>query len=322
MCRAAAARPGSEVFMHQSVLLRETVEALAVVPGGSYIDGTLGNGGHACEILRRAGAGGRLMGIDRDREALRRAAGLLANLPGQKVLAHGRHGGIRALADANGFAEVDGIVLDLGVSSEQLDAPGRGFSFMADGPLDMRMDQSEGESAAELLARLEAEELAEILTRLGEEPQARRIAGAIVRERARGAIVTTARLAETVSRAAGGRKGPRHPATRVFQALRMAVNREMEELEQALDDGLRLLRPGGRMAVITFESLSDRLVKRFFAAHVGRWVSLEQGGERWEGALPAADKVTRKAVRAGAEEIRDNPRARSAKLRAVERSQE
>ncbi|MDD4101681.1 MAG: 16S rRNA (cytosine(1402)-N(4))-methyltransferase RsmH [Kiritimatiellae bacterium] len=304
--------------MHLSVLLQETVEALAVVPGGSYIDGTLGNGGHACEILRRAGADGRLMGIDRDRDALERAAGRLAEIPGHKVLAHGRHGAIGSLARANGFAEVDGIVLDLGVSSEQLDSPGRGFSFMADGPLDMRMDQTAGESAAELVARLDKEELAELFKRLGEEPQARRIAAEIVRERERGAIMTTAQLAETVSRGIGGRKGPRHPATRVFQALRMAVNREIEELEQALEGGLKLLRPGGRMAVITFESLSDRLVKHFFAAHVGRWVSQEQGGERWEGELPAAGKVTRKAVRAGAEEIRMNPRARSAKLRAVE----
>ena len=306
--------------MHLSVLLRETVEALAVVPGGSYIDGTLGNAGHACEILRRAGADGRLLGIDRDRAALRRAAERLEGVPGCKVLVHGRHGDISALAAENGFTDVDGIVLDLGVSSEQLDTPLRGFSFMADGPLDMRMDQSDGESATELLARLDKEEMRELFKRLGEEPQARRIASAIIRERGSGAIETTTRLAETVSRAVGGRRGSRHPATRVFQALRMAVNREMEELEQALEDGLDLLRPGGRMAVITFESLSDRLVKRFFAEHVGRRVSLAQGGERWEGQLPAAVKVTRKAVRAGVEEIRDNPRARSAKLRAVGRS--
>ncbi len=305
--------------MHLSVLLRETVDALAVVPGGSYIDGTLGSAGHAGEILRRSGADGRLLGIDRDRAALKRAAERLAGLPGNKVLAHGQHGDIRALAAENGFIDVDGIVLDLGVSSEQLDTPGRGFSFMADGPLDMRMDQSSGESAAELVARLDEEELAGLFKRLGEEPQARRIAAAIVRERRSGAIETTMRLADTVSRAVGGRRGPRHPATRVFQALRMAVNLEMEELEQALEDGLELLRPGGRMAVITFESLSDRLVKRFFAAHVGRRVSLAQGGERWEGELPAAAKITRKAVRPGAEEARDNPRARSAKLRAIER---
>lgn len=305
--------------MHLSVLLHETVEALAVIAGGSYIDGTLGNGGHASEILRRAGAGGRLMGIDRDREALRRASECLKDLPGEKVLVHGCHGNISRLAEEKGFIEVDGIVLDLGVSSEQLDTPGRGFSFMADGPLDMRMDQSRGESAADLLDRLDKDELAELLKRLGEEPQARRIAGLIVREREREAFLTTERLAETVSRGLGGRRGPRHPATRVFQALRMAVNREMEELEQAMEEGLRLLRPGGRMAVITFESLSDRLVKRCFAAHVGRWAALEQGGERWEGVLPAAGKVTRKAVQADAEEVRTNPRARSAKLRAVRR---
>ena len=305
--------------MHLSVLLQETVDALAVVPGGSYIDGTLGGAGHASEILKRAGPAGRLLGIDRDAEALGRAAARLAAVPGEKVLAHGTHGEVRRLAAANGFAGVDGMLLDLGVSSEQLDTPGRGFSFRLEGPLDMRMDPTRGESAAELIARLEADELAEVLRRLGEEPQARRVAQAIVRARAESPILTTGRLAGVVSEALGGRKGPRHPATRVFQALRMAVNRELEELEQALEDGLELLKPGGRLAVITFESLSDRLVKQRFAAHAGRWVSLQQGGERWEGEWPAVTKVTRHAVEAGADEVAANPRARSAKLRAVQR---
>ena len=305
--------------MHLSVLLQETVEALAVVPGGSYIDGTLGGAGHSAEILGRAGSAGRLLGIDRDPEALRRSAVRLDGVPGEKRLVHGGHGDIARLAGENGFGAVDGIVLDLGVSSDQLDEPGRGFSFRSDGPLDMRMDPTGGESAAELVARLDARPLEELFRTLGEEPRARRIAQAIVRERERRTIDTTGRLAEVVSAALGGRTGPRHPATRVFQALRMAVNRELEELERALEDGLRLLKPGGRMAVITFESLTDRAVKQCFAAHAGRWVSLQQGGERWEGREPAVEKVTRHPVEPGDDEVAANPRARSAKLRAVRR---
>jgi len=299
--------------------LQEAVEALAVVPGGSYIDGTLGGAGHAYEILKRAGPAGRLLGIDRDVEALGRSAARLAVLSGEKVLVHGAHGEVRHLAEMNGFAAVDGMLLDLGVSSDQLDTPERGFSFRLDGPLEMRMDPARGESAADLLARLDVQSLADVFRRLGEEPQARRIAQAVVRAREQAPIVTTGRLAEVVSAALGGKKGPRHPATRVFQALRMAVNHELEDLEQALEDGLRLLKPGGRMAVITFESLTDRLVKQHFAAHAGRWVSLQQGGERWEGELPAVTKVTRHPLEAGPDEVAANPRARSAKLRVVQR---
>ncbi len=305
--------------MHLSVMLQETVESLAVVPGGSYIDGTLGGAGHACEIMRQAGAEGRLLGIDRDVAALERSAARLAGVPGRKTLVHGAHGEIRRLAEENGFAAVDGILLDLGVSSDQLDTPERGFSFRFDGPLDMRMDATRGESAADLLARVDAVSLADVLKRYGEEPQARRVAQAIVRAQEKAPITTTGRLAEVVSQALGGRSGPRHPATRVFQALRMAVNREMDDLEQALEDGLALLKPGGRMAVITFESLTDRVVKQRFASHAGRWVSLQQGGERWEGELPAVEKVTRRPLEAGPEETEANPRARSAKLRVVQR---
>ncbi len=308
--------------MHLSVLLRETVDALAVVSGGNYIDGTLGGAGHAYEILKRAGSAGRLLGIDRDEAALERSAVRLAALPGEKVLVHGAHGELHRLAEANGFSAVDGILLDLGVSSDQLDTPGRGFSFRLDGPLDMRMDASRGESAADLLARLDVQTLADVVRRLGEEPQARRVAQAIIRAQSRSPITTTGRLAEVVSEALGGRKGPRHPATRVFQALRMAVNREMEDLAQALEEGLRLLKPGGRMAVITFESLTDRVVKQCFAAHAGRWLSLQQGGERWEGEMPAVVKVTRHPLEAGPDEREANPRARSAKLRVIARCEQ
>jgi 16S rRNA (cytosine1402-N4)-methyltransferase len=305
--------------MHLPVLLRETVDALAGIPGGSVIDGTLGGAGHAGEILGRAGPAGRLLGIDRDPEALARAAARLKDVPGEKVLVHGAHGEMRRLAEEHGFGAVDGVLLDLGVSSDQLDAPERGFSFRFDGPLDMRMDAGRGESAADLLARLDGPSLAELLRRLGEEPQAWRVARAIVRARERGPVATTGRLAEVVSEALGGKKGPRHPATRVFQALRMAVNQELEDLARALEDGLSLLKPGGRMAVITFESITDRFVKQRFAAHAGKWVSLQQGGERWEGEQPAVARVTRRPVEAGEAEVAANPRARSAKLRVVQR---
>ena len=234
------------------------------------------------------------------------------------ILVQGCHGSIAEVVRGEGIGEVDGILLDLGVSSPQLDEPGRGFSFRADGPLDMRMDRSRDVTAASLVATRTEEELADILRTLGEEPNARRIARAIVQARAARPIETTGQLAGLVERTVG-RHGPHHPATRTFQALRMAVNDEVGELERALDGGLGILKAGGRFAVITFESLTDRIVKRFFAAHAGRMVSLQQGGERWEGVLPRVRPVTRHAVVASEEERNVNPRARSAKLRTVER---
>ncbi len=306
--------------MHVSVMVAEVLELLAVRSGGRYVDGTLGSAGHAAAILRLAGAGGALLGIDRDQEALARAAAQLADCPGRTVVAHGDHGELARVARENGFTAVSGILLDLGVSSDQLDTPGRGFSFQTDGPLDMRMDPTRGETAADLVARMSVAELAELFRALGEEPQALRIAKAIEWARSREAIRTTGRLAEVVNAALGGRRiGGKHPATRVFQALRMAVNRELEALTQALDDGLRLLEPDGRMVVITFESLTDRLVKQRFVAHAGRMVSLQQGGARWEGALPAVELLVRRPLTATEEETARNPRARSAKMRAVRR---
>ena len=305
--------------MHVPVLLEETLTALAVRPGGSYIDCTLGNAGHASEVLRRAGADGRLLGIDRDREALARAADRLRGIPGTVVLAQGAHGALGALARANGFEEVDGVLLDLGPSSEQLDSSERGFSFQRDGALDMRMDPSRGETAAEWVARLDGAGLTDLFRRLGEEPRAAAIARAIVRARERRPIETTAQLAEVVAAASGWRWSRRHPATRVFQALRMAVNNELGDLEAALADGFGLLRPNGRLVAIAFESLSDRIVKNGFAAHAGRLVSLPQGGARWEGERPAVALVNRHPLVATETEMEANPRSRSAKLRAVRR---
>ena len=295
---------------HIPVLLKEVMDALAVRPGGRYVDGTLGRAGHTKEIIAR---GGMVLGIDRDEQAIREigeVAGLTA--------VRGRHGSLKEIADEKGWGEVDGILLDLGVSSPQLDEAGRGFSFMREGPLDMRMDRSSGLSAADIVNFESAERLEEIFREFGEVPNARRIARAIVAERKPRPFRTTIDLADFVERVVG-RRGAYHPATRVFQALRMEVNDEMGELERALEGGLELLKSGGRFAVITFESLTDRIVKRFFARHVGRMVSLQQGGERWEGEEPRMRAVTGKAVVAAKEESDLNPRSRSAKLRAAEK---
>ena len=295
---------------HNPVLLKETVDALSVRPGGRYVDGTLGRAGHAKEIIAR---GGEVLGIVRDEQAIREigeVAGLTA--------VRGRHGSLKEIANEKGWNEVDGILLDLGVSSPQLDEAGRGFSFLREGPLDMRMDRSCGLSAADIVNGESAERLEEIFRTLGEEPQARRIAKAVAKERAEKPFETTVELAEFIEKVVGRRNG-RHPATRVFQALRMEVNDEIGELGRALEGGLDLLRSGGRFAVITFESLTDRIVKRFFAGHIGRMVSLQQGGERWEGEEPRMKAVTGKVVVASKEEEDLNPRSRSAKLRAAEK---
>ena len=299
---------------HRPVLLEETVGALSVRPVGRYVDGTLGRAGHTRAILAR---GGVVLGIDRDDAALADVGAL--GLDGLTI-AKGNHGDVASIARAHGWDAVDGVLLDLGVSSPQLDEAERGFSFLREGPLDMRMDRLGGETAADLVNGADAERLAEIFRTLGEEPQARRIARALVVAREKGTrFATTTDLADFVERLVG-RHGGHHPATRVFQALRMAVNDELGELTRALDGGLAILKPGGRFAVITFESLSDRIVKRFFAAHVGKMRALQQGGEAWEGDEPKARAVTRKAVVAGAAELELNPRARSAKLRVIERA--
>ena len=297
---------------HISVMLTEAVDALNVKEGGVYVDGTLGRAGHTKEILRR---GGRVIGIDRDDDALKAVEAL--SVQGLKAV-KGNHGDVAKILKNEGLEKVDGILLDLGVSSPQLDEGERGFSFRADGPLDMRMDRAGGVTAADVVRDLDESGLTDIFRKYGEEPNARRIAKAIVKARGVSSIETTLQLAEIVERTVG-RRGAHHPATRVFQALRMHVNDEMGELEKALADGLECLKPGGRMAVITFESLTDRVVKHFFAAHAGRMVSLQQGGEMWEGELPRVMQVTRKAVVASDQEIAANPRSRSAKLRAVER---
>ena len=300
-----------ETTKHIPVLLNETVDALSVKPGGRYVDGTLGRAGHTREIIAR---GGTVLGIDRDEAAIAAGERLKVEFEGRLEVAHGNHGDLKRIANEKGWQEVDGILLDLGVSSPQLDEAGRGFSFLREGPLDMRMDRSRGISAADLVNGESAERLEEIFREWGEEPNARRIAKAIA---ARRGFKTTIELADFIEKTVG-RRGGHHPATRVFQALRMEVNDEMGELERALEGGIELLAPGGRFAVITFESLTDRVVKRFFAEHVGKEVSLQQGGSEWKGSLPRAVAVTRKAVTANEAEVDVNPRSRSAKLRVIE----
>ncbi len=296
---------------HIPVLLNETVDALSVKPGGRYVDGTLGRAGHTREIIAR---GGTVLGIDRDEAAIAAGERLKVEFEGRLEVAYGNHGDLKRIANEKGWQEVDGILLDLGVSSPQLDEAGRGFSFLREGPLDMRMDRSRGISAADLVNGESAERLEEIFREWGEEPNARRIAKAIA---ARRGFKTTIELADFIEKTVG-RRGGHHPATRVFQALRMEVNDEMGELKRALEGGIELLASGGRFAVITFESLTDRVVKRFFAEHVGKEVSLQQGGSEWKGSLPRAVAVTKKAVTATEAEVDVNPRSRSAKLRVIE----
>ena len=303
----------SDCEKHVPVLLREAVAALAVKPGGRYVDGTLGRAGHARAI---AALGGEVLGIDRDGQAVAEVEAMgIAGLRTEK----GNHGDIREIAERAGWREADGVLLDLGVSSPQLDEAGRGFSFMREGPLDMRMDRSGGLTAADIVNGKGEERLAELFRELGEEPQARRFARAIARARGEGRrFETTTQLAGFLERISP-RRGGRHPATRVFQALRMAVNDELGELRRALSGALAILRGGGRLAVITFESLTDREVKSFFAAHIGREESLQQGGSAWRGELPRMMAVWRRAATPSTEEIESNPRSRSARLRVAEK---
>lgn len=276
------------------------MELLAVRSGGFWVDGTVGAGGHAAEILRRSAPDGRLLGSDRDQEALRAAAAALAPFGARARLVDADYRELPGLIDE----PPDGILLDLGLSSLQLDSPERGFSLKADGPLDMRMDRRGGVTAADVVNRLPASRLADIIHRYGEEPGARRIARRIVEARRRAPLRGTLELAAVVRGAAHRPRGRGiDPATRTFQALRIHVNRELEGLGQALVGLAHRLAPRGRLAVIAFHSLEDREVKLAFR-------SLALGGFRL---------LTRKPVRPGEDEVRRNPRARSARLRAIER---
>lgn len=311
-------------FVHTPVLEAEVLAHLAPRPGGVYCDGTLGGGGHARGILERSSPDGRLIGIDRDREALAAARASLAEFGARVTFVHGTFGHMDELLAQAGVTEpLDGILLDVGTSSPQFDHAERGFSFAKEGPIDMRMDQSQGETALDLLRRATPDELVEILSELGEERFSKRIAREIKEALRQGQLHTTTDLAAVVDGAIPApakRHMKVHPATRTFQALRIAVNHELDELERFLEIFPPLLRPGGRCGVISFHSLEDRMVKQVFRDL--SWTSrlpdhlARAAGERTE---PVCVPVTRKPVFASDEEVAKNPRARSARLRVCEK---
>lgn len=303
---------------HVPVLLDEVIAALRPRPGGLIVDGTVGGGGHAAAILRASAPTGRLFGCDRDAEALAAAAGRLAEFAGRFEL---RHGDFAALAEWLAPESCEGVLLDLGVSSYQLDQAGRGFSFQEDGPLDMRMDRRQALTAADLVNEASAEELARMFAELGGERDARWLARVIERERQVRPLETTRQLAALIERAAPRRGRRLHPATRVFLALRMAVNDELGSLRRGLDAALRVLKPGGRLAVITFHSAEARVVKEF-GRHWTRDYEVQGEVDVPELRRPRPPRlrwVTRKAISPGAAELAANPRSRSAQLRVLEK---
>jgi 16S rRNA (cytosine1402-N4)-methyltransferase len=305
-------------FIHKPVLLAEVVESLHIRPGSLCLDGTVGGGGHAAAILKASAPNGRLFGCDRDGSAVAAARARLSEFPGRFEIRQGNY------ADAAEWVEpesCDAVLLDLGVSSPQLDEPGRGFSFQQDGPLDMRMDPRHGPTAADLLNRLGADELAKIFWEYGGEKDSRRLARAIVQDRQLRAFERTRQLAALIERISPGAGRKAHPATKVFQALRIAVNDELGSLRRGLEAAVKVLKPGGRLAVITFHSVEDRMVKEF-----GRRLSRDYepaGGvdapELRRPRPPQLKWVRRKAIVPGADERRENPRSRSAQCRVFEK---
>lgn len=302
---------------HVPVLANEVLRGLAVKPAGVYLDATFGRGGHSRMILAALGPAGRLLAMDRDPEAVQ-AARELAQTDARLTVEQDNFGQLRRIVEAQGVTVgLDGILFDLGVSSPQLDTPARGFSFQREGPLDMRMDPSTGETAADWLNRATEAEISHVLRSLGEEPAARRIARAICERRRQQPLGTTSDLADLVLSIVP-RRGPRHPATRVFQAIRIVINRELEALESALSQALEVLREGGRLCVISFHSLEDRIAKRFLRDHSRVDPRLAALPVVPESARPRLKRVGG-AIRAGAGEIAANPRARSAVLRVAEK---
>lgn len=307
----------SQAFSHTTVLLEEAVASLVADPAGFYVDGTFGRGGHSARILQQLDSAGRLMAIDKDPSAIAHAQALFADEPRFQIR-HGSFAQLEQFVDEAGMrGQVAGVLLDLGVSSPQLDDPERGFSFLNEGPLDMRMDTSSGESAAQWINRAEEREIADVLYNYGEERFSRRMARAIVEARAQAPITTTARLAEIVSAANPRWEKGKHPATRAFQGIRIHINRELEDIEQVLDQALEVLAIGGRLVVISFHSLEDRLVKRFIRKHV-------KGDEHLPPGIPVSEEMLRqrltsvgKAIKASVAEVDANPRARSAVMRVA-----
>ncbi|MBD3897395.1 16S rRNA (cytosine(1402)-N(4))-methyltransferase RsmH [Halomonas sp. ML-15] len=308
----AAASPS---YRHSSVLLDGAVDALVHAPEGVYLDGTFGRGGHSRAILERLGAAGRVIAIDRDPEALVAASAI--DDP-RFTIERGEFARLGEIAEAHGVhGKLAGILLDIGVSSPQLDDPERGFSFLRDGPLDMRMDPSQGESAAQFLARAGEAEMAGVFKAYGEERYAKRLARAIIARRGDVPFTRTADLAEVVKAAHPAWEKHKHPATRVFQALRIQVNGELEQLDAALAAALEALAPGGHLVVISFHSLEDRRVKRFIRDHVRGDSHLPRGMPIRDDQIERRLEALGKARRPGDDEVSDNPRARSAVMRAA-----
>lgn len=303
--------------MHQTVLLREAVDALVTTVDGTYVDGTFGRGGHSRALLQRLGGQARLLGVDKDPEAAAVAAELAAQ-DSRFTFFHGSFALLPKQLQQMGIGSVDGILLDLGVSSPQLDDSSRGFSFQHDGPLDMRMDTTRGETAAEWLAWASAEEIAVVFKDYGEERFAKRIAGAIVDARAEAPITTTGRLAKIVSEANPRWEKHKNPATRSFQGIRIYINRELDDLVELLAQALTLLQVGGRLVVISFHSLEDRLVKRYMR-DMARGDTVPAGVPVLDSALNRRMRLLGKAVRASGSEVAANPRARSAIMRVAEK---
>jgi 16S rRNA (cytosine1402-N4)-methyltransferase len=306
------------MYEHVPVLFREVLELLQPRPGGLYIDGTVGAGGHAAGILQATAPDGWVLAFDRDPQAIAIARRRLGDYGDRVIFVHASYAMMEQVAPTHGFAAVDGVLLDLGLSSLQLDQPERGFSFLREGPLDMRFDPTQGETAATLVNNLSEKELADIFWRYGEERNSRRYARAIVAARP---LETTAALATVIEEAAPwqARRGRIHPATRVFQALRIAVNKELAALEQGLPAAIELLRPGGRVAVISFHSLEDRFVKTLFRDLTKDCICPPRQPICTCDVEPVLDLVTRKVVRPSDEEVERNPRSRSARLRVAEK---
>lgn len=305
-------------FHHKPVLFEETISSLAIRPEGLYIDGTMGGGGHSEAILQRLTTG-KLLSIDQDPDAIKAAGERLQRYP-QSIRVRGNFAQMGEIAKSQGMDAVDGVLLDIGVSSYQLDTPERGFSYHHDAPLDMRMSQ-EGPSARDLVNTLEEQELAEIIFRYGEDRSARRIAQGICKARESVPIETTAQLAEIVKASvpAAVRRAEGHPARKTFQALRIAVNGELDRLREGLTAGFELLKPGGRLAVITFHSLEDRIVKQQMHDWCQGCVCPKDFPVCVCGRKPRGKLVYKKGLAPSAQEIEENPRARSSRLRVIEK---
>ncbi len=301
---------------HFPVLYQPSIDALQPHDGGRYVDATIGAGGHASGILQSSSPTGLLLGLDRDENALSIASRKLAGFKDRVFLKHSSYVNMETEVGNLGWTDIDGILMDLGLSSMQLDTPERGFSFRTDSPLDMRFDPTSGMSAADLINTFREEEISRILWSFGEEPKSRQIAAAIVRNRP---VLTTGQLAGLVSRVYGSHRGEHHPATRTFQAIRIAVNDELGGLQKILPVAVTLLKPGGRLAIITFHSLEDRMVKQFFQRESRDCLCPPSQPVCTCGHKAIIRMVQRKPVNPTAEEIHSNPRSRSAKLRIAEK---